>query len=66
MRSKAFDPNQWSGNTDDLIGFHEGFMADHDLCDQTFTSKQEAFTAGWVLATKASKSGDDGPRTADA
>jgi hypothetical protein len=45
----VLDPNAWEGDSEQLIG-HEDELADSaELCEQTFASKQEAFTAGLYL-----------------
>jgi hypothetical protein len=49
MATTTFDPRQWYGDYEALTGLEQDFLSDHDLCEQTFATKQEAFTAGWLL-----------------
>lgn len=44
----------WDGDIEKLAGHEPRLRADSALCDEVFASKQEAFLAGYELATKAS------------
>jgi hypothetical protein len=43
----------WDGDLQGLRGLEREPSADLALCDQTFASKQEAFTAGLALGSRA-------------
>jgi hypothetical protein len=53
MRSQrddeSFDPDAWEGDPEKLIGYDELLSCDHDTCDRTFSSKQDAFNTGFFL-----------------
>jgi hypothetical protein len=54
VQTATFDPNRWGGDYEALTGLDQTFLADSDLCEQTFANKQEAFTAGWRLGLEQS------------
>jgi hypothetical protein len=45
----AFDPQAWDGDATLLEPYVEQLCDDTDLCERTFASKHEAFTAGLYL-----------------
>ena len=44
-----FDPSGWDGDPDQLYPFIDEVGGDHELCERTFASKQDAFTLGLDL-----------------
>ena len=48
-QAAQFDPAAWEGDPDELGGVQERLANDPELCDSTFGSRYEAFTAGLYL-----------------
>jgi len=51
----ALVPKDWHGDYEALTGLEQCFLSKYDLCEQTFASKQEAFTAGWLLGLEMTR-----------
>ena len=45
------DIDAWEGDVEELRGHEDSLTSDNDLCDRIFASKQEAFAAGYTLAS---------------
>jgi hypothetical protein len=46
-----FDPDAWDGDPEFLRPFQDELALGHELCDQTFASRREAFAAGLELGS---------------
>jgi hypothetical protein len=57
---------QWDRDPEALRGLQRELSSDSALCDQTFASKHEAFTAGLALGSPALlDAGDSGRRESE-
>lgn len=57
--------NGWDGNFEKLSGLESCFIDDPMLCDETFSSKHEAFTAGLFCATRTLATRREGDSVAE-
>ena len=51
MTQHHFDPSDWGGDAEELTPHKTQLLDDERLCEATFMSKHEAFTAGVYLGS---------------